>query len=306
MTKPTELVVISSKGGTGQTRVVACFAALAEEEVQVDCDVDAADLHLLLDPRVQRREEFIGGKTAAVIAENCTGCGKCLEVCRFEAVSAEGPARDGVPHTYRVDPISCEGCGVCVHFCPAQAISFTPTVNGEWFVSETRHGPLVHARLGIAAENSGKLVTILRQQAQELAEQKGLPLVIIDGSPGIGCPVIASIAGANLVLIVTEPTLSGLHDLDRVADLAAHFGIPAVLCVNKSDLNPDMTRRIVAHATARGLKALGSIRYDPEVTRAQIQGVSVVENGSGRAAQDLTRLWGAVHGELAHNSSAKG
>ena len=306
MSKPQELVVISGKGGTGKTSVVASFAALAENKVMVDCDVDAADLHLLLNPRVQRREEFTGGKTATVIAEACTACGKCREVCRFEAVSADGPGRDGIPHTYRIDPIGCEGCGVCAHFCPEQAIRLEPCINGEWFVSETRHGPLVHARLGIAAENSGKLVSILRREAQEMAKAEGLPLVIIDGSPGLGCPVIASITGASLVLIVTEPTLSGLHDLERVADLAAHFAIPAVLCVNKSDLNRDMTRRIVTNAAGRGLRALGSIRYDAEVTRAQIRGLSVVESGSSLAAQDITRLWGAVHGELAHNPPTKG
>lgn len=301
VSKTQELVVISGKGGTGKTSVVASFAALAQNRVVVDCDVDAADLHLILDPQVQRREDFSGGKTAEVSPEKCTACGKCLEVCRFEAVSADGPARDGVPHTYRIDPIACEGCGVCAYFCPEHAIRLEPCVNGEWFVSETRHGPLVHARLGIAEENSGKLVSVLRREAKEIAKARNLPLIIVDGSPGLGCPVIASITGASLVLIVTEPTLSGLHDLDRVADLAAHFAIPAVLAINKSDLNMKLTCQISAHAVARGLRVLGSVRYDREVTQAQIAGLSVVEHGAGPAAQDITRLWTAVRQELSTN-----
>lgn len=293
-----ELVVISGKGGTGKTSVVASFAALAENKVMVDCDVDAADLHLILDPQIVRREDFIGGKTAAVVSENCIGCGKCAEVCRFEAVSWDGPANDVVAKTYRIDPIACEGCGLCAHFCPAQTIEFAPAVNGEWYVSETRHGPMVHARLGIAEENSGKLVTTIRRQAKQLAEERDLSLAIVDGAPGIGCPVIASIVGATMALLVTEPTLSGLHDMDRVADLTGHFGIPTAVCVNKSDINREMTERIIEHSAQRGLDVLGEIRYDPEVTRAQIRGLSVVERDGGIAAADIRALWDAVRERL--------
>lgn len=294
-----ELVVISGKGGTGKTSIVASFAALAENKVLADCDVDAADLHLILDPKVIRTEEFSGGKTAAVIAENCAGCGKCAEVCRFDAVSMDGPPNDVLLKTYRIDTISCEGCGLCAHVCPVDAVWFGPTVNGEWYVSETRHGPMVHARLGIAEENSGKLVTTVRKEARKIAEDRGLSLVIIDGSPGIGCPVIASITGASLVLIVTEPTLSGLHDLGRVADLGRHFRIPTAVCINKSDINPEMTAKIRSHCLERKVDVLGEVQYDTAVTRAQIEGKSVVEYDNGPASSEIRSLWKAIESKLA-------
>lgn len=290
----TELVVISGKGGTGKTSVVASFAALAESKVLADCDVDAADLHLVLSPRTLRREAFVAGKSARIVTEKCVGCGRCAQVCRFEALTFDGPANDVVGKTYRIDPVACEGCGVCAHFCPAEAVEFSDEVSGEWFVSETRHGPMVHARLGVAQENSGKLVTLIRRQARGIAEEKGLRLVIIDGSPGIGCPVIASITGATLVLVVTEPTLSGLHDLDRVVDLARHFGIPAAACVNKCDINPAVADKIRRHCLDRNVQVLGSIRYDAAVTQAQIAGKSVVEYDSGPASEDIRALWQAI------------
>jgi MinD superfamily P-loop ATPase len=298
-----ELVVISGKGGTGKTSVVASFAALASDKVLADCDVDAADLHLVLSPKILRREEFSGGKSASVAADKCIGCGKCASVCRFDAISFDGPANDVVRKTYRIDPIACEGCGLCAYVCPAEAVDFAPRVNGEWFVSETRHGPMVHAKLGIAEENSGKLVTTIRREAKRIAEENGLGLVIIDGSPGIGCPVIASITGASLVLIVTEPTLSGLHDLDRVADLATHFKIPTAICVNKSDINPEMTARIRARCSDRNLDFLGEIRYDTAVTRAQIEARSVVEYDNGPASSDIRSLWNAVTRRLASTAN---
>ncbi|MDI6827878.1 MAG: ATP-binding protein [Armatimonadota bacterium] len=293
-----ELVVISGKGGTGKTSVVASFAALAKNKVLADCDVDAADLHLILSPKILRREEFSGGKTAVVTADQCIGCGKCASVCRFDAISFDGPANEVVGKTYHIDPIACEGCGVCAYVCPVNAISLVPSVNGEWFVSETRHGPMIHAKLGIAQENSGKLVTIIRREAKKIAEENGFDLVIIDGSPGIGCPVIASITGASLALIVTEPTLSALHDLDRVANLVRHFGIPTVACVNKSDVNPDVTIKIREHCLARNIDMLGEIRYDTAVILAQIKERSVVEYDNSIAAQDITSLWNAVNSKL--------
>jgi len=299
-----ELVVISGKGGTGKTSVVASFASLAEDKVLADCDVDAADLHLVLSPKIVHREEFIGGKSAAVAADQCIGCGKCASVCRFDAISFDGPANDVVGKTYRIDPIACEGCGVCAYFCPVDAVVFSPSINGEWFVSETRHGPMVHAKLGIAEENSGKLVTTIRREANRIAEANGLGLIIIDGSPGIGCPVIASITGASLVLIVTEPTLSGLHDLDRVADLAEHFDIQTTVCVNKSDINPEMTARIREHCSERNIDMLGEIHYDTAVTRAQIQERSVVEYDRGSASSDIRSLWDAVTHRLASTANS--
>lgn len=286
-----ELVVISGKGGTGKTSVVASFAALANNKILADCDVDAADLHLVLSPKINYREDFSGGKTASVIVENCIGCGKCAEVCRYDAVFFDGPANDVCGKTYRIDPISCEGCGLCEYVCPADAIDFSPSINGEWFISDTRHGPMVHAKLGIAEENSGKLVTLVRREARKIAQEKNLELIIVDGSPGIGCPVIASIAGANLVLVVTEPTMSGLHDLDRVASLTTHFGIPTAICINKYDINPEMSDSIADHAKQLNIEVLGNISYDKSVTQAQIAGLSTVEFGDGAAALEIRELW---------------
>jgi MinD superfamily P-loop ATPase len=297
-TQPKELVVISGKGGTGKTSIVASFAALAAPAVLADCDVDAADLHLVLDPKTVRRESFSGGKRARIISDQCTGCGKCLEVCRFDAVEVNGRDNDPAGRTYRIDPIACEGCGVCAWFCPESAIEFPDAVNGEWFVAETRHGSMVHAKLGIAEENSGKLVSTVRQEAGKLARQQGLDLILIDGSPGIGCPVIASITGADMVLIVTEPTLSGLHDLGRVADVAKHFGIPALVCTNKWDINSDITADIERQAGERGLTIAGRVRYDRAVTDAQIRRQSVVEYQQNGCAQDIREVWGTVSREL--------
>ena len=213
-----ELVVISGKGGTGKTSLVASFASLAQPVVVTDCDVDAADLHLVLQPQIQQCEDFIGGKKARINTERCLARGQCAELCRFEAISFAGPGNGRVPRTFRIDTLACEGCGVCVDYCPHHAIDLEPVVCGQWFVSETRCGPLVHARLGVAAENSGKLVTQLRRTASQLAAERQLELILCDGSPGIGCPVIASLTAASLALFVVEPTVSGLHDFCRVAE----------------------------------------------------------------------------------------
>ncbi|MCE5266009.1 MAG: ATP-binding protein [Deltaproteobacteria bacterium] len=287
-----EIVVVSGKGGTGKTSLVAAFAALAERKILVDCDVDAADLHLVLNPRVESREDFSGGKKAFIRGERCTGCGKCLEVCRFGAVAyREEP---GGTIRYAVDPISCEGCGLCARLCPAEAVRFEPVVSGQWFVSTTAYGPMVHARLGIAQANSGKLVSLLRREARTLAEKQGLNLMIADGSPGIGCPVIASITGADLVVAVTEPTCSGLHDLNRVVDLTAHFRIPLILCINKWDIHPEMADRIEKEMEQRGVRVAGRIRYDPAVTRAQIMKTTVVEYTGGAISMDIRAIWRQV------------
>lgn len=297
--KPQELVVISGKGGTGKTSLVASFAALATQRaVLADCDVDAADLHLVLSPQVIRREDFSGGKRARIKPDLCTGCGKCRQLCRFGAIAQESSADGSGARTFRVDPIACEGCGVCSWFCPAQAIDFSPAINGEWYVSDTRHGPMVHAALGVAEENSGKLVSTVRKVAGEIAGERNLGLILIDGSPGIGCPVIASITGADLVLIVTEPTLSGLHDLGRVADVARHFAIPALVCVNKWDLNPDMTVRIEQQAVDHGLRIAGRVRYDRAVTAAQVHKQSIVEYQQNGSCEDIRGVWDLVEREL--------
>jgi len=291
-----ELVVISGKGGTGKTSLVASFAALAEEKVLADCDVDAADLHLVLEPKTLHRENFCGGKTARILSDKCTACGRCQEVCRFDAVEENDEPTAG--HGFSINPVACEGCGVCVWNCPEEAIAFEDAINGEWFISETRCGPMVHARLGIAEENSGKLVSLVRNQAKQLAETRDLNLIIVDGSPGIGCPVIASITGANMVLVVTEPTLSGKHDLERVAELTRHFAIPTVVCINKWDLYPKIAHEIEQEAQGQDMKVVGMVRYDKAITKAQVVGSSVVEYTGGAVAEDIKSLWRHVLYEL--------
>jgi len=296
-----ELVVISGKGGTGKTSIVASFAALAKYAVLADCDVDAADLHLLLAPEIKQTHDFSGGKLATVIAEKCIGCGRCREVCNFDAVLFDDPGNDIAEKTYTIDPLSCEGCGVCVRFCPVDAIEFKDAVNGQWYVSDTRFGYMVHARLGIAQENSGKLVSLIRKEAKQIAAERDSDLIIVDGPPGIGCPVIASITGADLVVAVTEPTLSGRHDIERVAELTKHFGIPTVICVNKCDVNPELTKEIRETAHEWHLKAVGDIPYDPAVTRAQVAGKSIVEYSNGSLRDRLASLWQSVLEVLEEN-----
>jgi len=257
-----------------------------------DCDVDAADLHLVLQPEIRARHEFRSGHEAVIRQPDCVQCGACLARCRFHAVKMTG--RGAGDAVFTVEPAACEGCGVCVWCCPVKAIDFPECVSGEWYVSDTRHGPMVHARLGIAAENSGKLVSLVRQQAKRIAEEQHRDLVLVDGPPGIGCPVIASVTGSSLVLIITEPTLSGRHDLERVAELARHFRIPAAVCVNKWDLNPAMTEAIETGAAELGVAAAGRIGYDRAVTDAQVAGRNVLEFQTNGVVKDIKRLWSGV------------
>ncbi len=289
-----EIVVISGKGGTGKTSLVAAFAALARDAVLADCDVDAADLHLIVAPQVRRTQDFSGGKVARVLADQCVGCGRCAELCRFEAVTLNGPANNVVAKTYRIDPAACEGCGVCARFCPLNAIALETAINGKWFISETRHGPMVHARLTPGEENSGKLVTLIRREAKRIAGERGKSLIIVDGSPGIGCPVIASVTGVDFALVVTEPSLSGRHDLERVLELTAHFQTPTAVCINKFDINPKISERIEQTAACREVPVLGRIPYDTAVTRAQLAGKNIVEHGNGPLRRRVEELWQAV------------
>lgn len=279
-----ELAIISGKGGTGKTSVTASFAALAGKSVLADCDVDAADLHLLLKPEIRAKHEFISGREAVIDREKCRGCGLCREVCRFGAVEL----RNGKA---AVDPFSCEGCGVCVKFCPEQAIRFPERRCGEWYESTTCYGTMIHARLTPAAENSGKLVTQVRKAAREVAEKEKCDFLLVDGPPGIGCPVIASVTGADAVFVVAEPTVSGEHDMARVLELAGHFGIPVLFCVNKWDLNPEKTEAMEARAQTSGGIAAGRIPYDMIFNRAMLRGEPVVRFPETRAAGSILEIW---------------
>jgi MinD superfamily P-loop ATPase len=260
--------------------------------VIADCDVDAADLHLILSPRIKERHDFYSGHHAVIRQEDCVVCGACLSHCRFDAVKTAVKA-DGGAAAFFIDPTACEGCGVCVRFCPLKAIDFAERLCGQWRVSDTRCGPMVHASLGVAGENSGKLVATVRREARRIAEDKNRSLIIVDGPPGIGCPVIASVTGATQVLVVTEPTVSGEHDLERVLSLTRHFNIPASVCINKWDINPEMTQRIEAKAIQTGARLAGRIRYDHSVTLAQMQERAVVELESP-AAGDVCNVWANV------------
>jgi MinD superfamily P-loop ATPase len=286
-----ELVVISGKGGTGKTTVVGAFVALASNKVIADCDVDAADLHLILRPRVEKTIGYEGSELAVIDQDLCTGCGACVRACRFGAVSE----REG---RYTVDPLSCEGCGACAHACPVGAIELKPRLSGWIHVSSTPYGTLVHGELRPGEETSGKLVTQVKMRARELARLEGAKLLLIDGSPGIGCPVIASLSGAHCGLVVTEPSMSALHDLVRVVEVARHFRARVLLIINKADLSPELTTRIEGYAKKEGLPVLGRIPYDEGVIRAQVAGRTVVEDGDGPAARALRELWGRLAAEL--------
>jgi MinD superfamily P-loop ATPase len=277
-----EIVIISGKGGTGKTSLVAAFASLAESKVLCDADVDAADLHLIMNPTVTEHHDFQSGHDAVINPEKCTQCGLCRDLCRWNAVRED----------FTIDPLDCEGCGVCVYFCPEKAIQFPVKNCGEWFISETRFGPMVHAQLGIAEENSGKLVTLVRQQAKRLAQEKSLDLILTDGPPGVGCPVIASLGGASAAIIVTEPTVAGRHDMERVAQLAEFFRVPVTVCVNKADLNPDSTRDIRNYAQERGYAFLGTIPFDPVFTKAMVAGQTILEyDGRTLAGKAVLEIW---------------
>ncbi len=277
-----ELVLISGKGGTGKTCLAAAFAFIAQNLVLCDADVDAADLHLITNPVIKSHNDFQSGHTAMINQDKCSACGLCRDLCRWDAVTED----------LMVDGISCEGCGVCVYFCPEKAIDFPLKTCGQWFISNTRIGPMVHARLGIAEENSGKLVSLVRQEAKKIAADRNIDLILTDGPPGIGCPVIAAVGGAAAVLIVAEPTVSGIHDLERVARLASHFNVPAMICINKFDLNPDLSRSIEKFALEKELACVGRIPFDPIFVRAMVQAKSITEYAPhSMAGQAVRKAW---------------
>lgn len=283
-----QIVIISGKGGTGKTVMTGALAALAHNKVMADCDVDAADLHLLLLPEIKETHEFRSGKTARIDLSLCNKCGKCTRACRFEAI-----AKDFV-----VDSIACEGCGFCGFVCPQKAITMDENISGEWFISDTRFGLMVHAKLGIAEENSGKLVALVRKQAKELAELNGNDWVIIDGAPGIGCPVIASLSGIDCALVVTEPTLSGLHDAARVIEVAKHFSVPVKLVINKYDLNTQMSEKIEKYCMDNNIECTGKIPFDKAVVKAMVAGKTIIEYEDSKAKQAIVDIWEKMKKDL--------
>ena len=282
-----EIIVISGKGGTGKTSLTGAFAQLAAKKVICDLDVDAPDLHILLDPVADRTEDFISGHEAIIDPDLCTACGTCADMCRYEAVRVDG-------ETYAIDPLRCEGCMVCVNFCPAQAISFPAKNCGKWYVSQTRFGPMVHAQLYPGEENSGRLVTLLKQQAKEIAKKNDLDLILCDGTPGIGCPVISSLAGTHLAVVVTEPTPSGRHDLERVIQLCEHFRVKVVVIINQFDLNPEEADRIEAYCQGKGFEVIARLPYDSVVPRAMVQRKVVTEIPDAPLAESLRQVWSKI------------
>ena len=298
-----QLVILSGKGGTGKTSLSACLAHLAAESCQgpapilVDADVDAANLELLLDARCLERKEFLGGSTAVIDQARCQGCGRCREICRFHAIEVE-------QGSYRVDSIACEGCAACLYECPESAVTLQEMQAGEWFISETPFGQLFHAHLFPAQENSGKLVALLKREAREAWESAGADWMLVDGPPGIGCPVISAISGADGILAVAEPSLAGIHDLKRVLETAGSFQVPAWICINKADLAPEGSRSIREIAQQRGAVFLGEIPYDLDLPRALSAGEPVTAYNPGAAAsRAIQSIWRRI-GDQALNGAA--
>lgn len=283
-----QVTVLSGKGGTGKTTLVASFATLAQSIVITDCDVDAPDLHLLLKPEITQTQEFRGSKLAVIDEATCTQCGKCEEACRFNAIT-----------DFVIDPVLCEGCGVCAYVCPVEAIELRARISGYAFTSKTRYGPMSHARLNPGEENSGKLVTLVRYNAKQIAEKENCDLILNDGPPGIGCPVIASVTGVDLGLVVVEPTLSGIHDLERALGLLNHFRIPSIVCINKYDINRENTRKIIDFCASNGVEVAGNISFDPLITRAMVAGKPVPEySPKSMVSKDIEEVWERVLASL--------
>ena len=281
-----EIVIISGKGGTGKTSITASFAYLARQNAVIaDCDVDAADLHLILKPEIKQKKQFYSSLESVIDQDKCISCGKCFDVCRFDAISV-------IDRKYEVIPLNCEGCGYCQKVCPVDAIDMKQRLDGEWYISGSRyHSPLIHAKLGIGTENSGKLVALVKNIARQIAENENKDLILVDGSPGVGCPVISSLSGAHFVIFVTEPTVSGIHDLKRVQELAKKFYIPAGIIVNKADLNQAKTKEIIKFAREENIEFLGQIPYDETFTKAMVAGMSIVEYEDSQISKTIIDIW---------------
>lgn len=281
-----KITVISGKGGTGKTVLTASFAVLAKNKVMVDCDVDAANLHILLHPQIKKKHVFRSGKTALIDETLCTQCGRCREVCRFDAISED----------FVIDSVSCEGCQLCSYVCPSNAINMEENISGEWYISDTHYGPFVHAKLGVAEENSGKLVMTIKEAAKEIAEKNGFDYLIVDGPPGTGCPVFASLSGADLALVVTEPTPSGIHDMQRVMDVAAKFNIKTKVVINKYDLNFKNTKTIESFCKKRGVEMVGHIPFSRIVSESVVHSIPLVEFSSSEVTGGIVTIWNKISG----------
>jgi MinD superfamily P-loop ATPase len=279
-----QITVISGKGGTGKTSITAAFASLADNAVFADCDVDAADLHLIFKPEIKKTIPFHGLKIASINMDKCIDCKKCFKYCKFDAITED----------ITLIKESCEGCGVCAYVCDVDAISMIERESGFAYISDTRFGPMAHAFLKTAEEASGKLVTVVRENAKKLAQEKMKDLIIIDGPPGIGCPVIASMAGVDLVVVVTEPTLSGIHDLKRVLDVAHHFSIAAFVCINKYDVNSDNTDTIEMYCKEKNIQIVGKLPYDTEITKAMINQKNIIEYSDGQLSHEICKMWNKI------------
>lgn len=281
-----EITIISGKGGTGKTSITAALASLADNHIMCDLDVDASDLHLLLAPEIEKKEEFISGNEAIINKDECIACGKCRDVCEFDAIKY-------LEHEnkFEIDKIKCEGCGVCVEFCPQKAIDFPKRTCGEWYQSSTRFAPMIHAKLYAAEENSGLLVSKLRKEARKIAEKKGLDWIICDGSPGIGCPVISSLTNTDLVVVVVEPTPSGIHDMQRVISLCGHFELKTVVLVNKFDLNLDKTKEIEDFCINNNIKVIGQLNYDDVFVKSMVKGKTVTEYSNSEISIKMENIW---------------
>lgn len=281
-----EIVVISGKGGTGKTSITASLAVLGGSEVVVaDCDVDAADMHLLLQPDFDVTEDFYSGELAYIDQSNCIRCGKCIQVCHFDAISI-------INNQFIVDEISCEGCGYCARICPPRTIINKKRLAGQWYVSNIKTESLmVHARLGIGAENSGKLVAKVKNEAKDIAFEERKEYILVDGSPGVGCPVVSSLSGAHFVVLVTEPSVSGLHDLKRVCELVRKFKLKAGCIINKADINPSKTQEILQFLEVENIEHLANLPYNENFTRAMTLGQTLVEYDDVELKESLTEIW---------------
>ncbi|MEM0343722.1 MAG: ATP-binding protein [Thermoplasmata archaeon] len=283
-----EIVLLSGKGGTGKTVVLASFASLAEATVLADCDVDAPNLHLLLDPVIKHRGAFSSRKVAEIDGRSCNSCMDCVRACRFEAFALVG---NSYLKKVAINEDSCEGCGVCIRICKSRAITLRERETGEWFVSETRFGPMVHALLAPGGENSGMLVALVKQKARALARDKGSEFVLVDGPPGLSCPAISAASAADIVVLVAEPTMSGLSDFGRIADLCTHIRARATMVVNRWDINPKVTESIEKDADRRGISNLGRIPYDDSIPSLLAMGKTPMESCDSKARDAICDIW---------------